>query len=59
MNGSVLMGKGKIQRRLRYGLFLLLFMMLSTALYQPVSASSEERRPQNVLVLHSYQKGFA
>ncbi|MEK5240250.1 ABC transporter substrate binding protein [Paenibacillus sp. FSL L8-0470] len=53
------MGKGKIQRRLRYGLFLLLFMMLSTALYQPVSASSEERRPQNVLVLHSYQKGFA
>ncbi|WP_054942416.1 ABC transporter substrate binding protein [Paenibacillus ihuae] len=37
----------------------LLFLMLYGFLYQPASASAEELPPKNVLVLHSYHKGFA
>lgn len=51
------MGKGRIHLRVWFG--LLLFNMLSIALSQPLSASGEEPPLQNVLVLHSYQKGFA
>ncbi len=37
----------------------LLFLMLYGFLYQPASAGAEELPPKNVLVLHSYHKGFA
>ncbi|CAH1210267.1 hypothetical protein PAECIP111892_03447 [Paenibacillus auburnensis] len=37
----------------------LLFLMLYGFLYQPASVSAEELPPKNVLVLHSYHKGFA
>ena len=38
--------------------FLLLFMLYGV-LYQPLPARAEELPPKNVLVLHSYHKGFA
>jgi diguanylate cyclase (GGDEF)-like protein/PAS domain S-box-containing protein len=38
--------------------FLLLFMLYGV-LYQPLPALAEELPPKNVLVLHSYHKGFA
>ncbi|WP_249901214.1 ABC transporter substrate binding protein [Paenibacillus sp. PK3_47] len=41
------------------GWLLLLFIMLCTAWLQPGSAGADGSPLQNVLVLHSYQKGFA
>lgn len=38
---------------------LLLLMMLCGIFYQPAQASADELPPKNVLVLHSYHKGFA
>ncbi|CAM4413783.1 ABC transporter substrate binding protein [Paenibacillus typhae] len=38
---------------------LLLLILLCGILYQPAQASADELPPKNVLVLHSYHKGFA
>lgn len=51
------MGKGKIHLIIWCGMLIL--SMLSIAGSQPVSAGSDMQPLQNLLVLHSYQKGFA
>ncbi|MHA6531830.1 ABC transporter substrate binding protein [Paenibacillus sp. BAC0078] len=55
------MGVGKIHlKKLQSGFLpLILFVMLCTILYPPLSAGAEAGSPHNVLVLHSYQKGFS
>lgn len=57
MNGSVRMGVDKIHLRLLKSLLLPLFILLCTT--EGTHAYAEELPAQNVLVLHSYQKGFA
>lgn len=51
------MGLGKIRIKVFTG--FLLSIMLCGTLYPPMSASAEELPSKNVLVLHSYHKGFA
>lgn len=54
------MGVGKIHLKGLKGGLVLLFFMLCAMGDQPVSANAEgTAAPPNVLVLHSYQKGFA
>ena len=55
------MGKEKIHLGLSKGWLMLLVILGMTTLFRPISisASAEELPAQNVLVLHSYHKGFA
>lgn len=53
------MEEGKFHFKVLKGWLLLLSVMLCTTWFQPVSASADESPLQNVLVLHSYHKGFA
>jgi ABC-type uncharacterized transport system substrate-binding protein len=53
------MGVDKIHLRLLKGLLLWLVVLLCATGSLPALAEAEELPSQNVLVLHSYQKGFA
>lgn len=53
------MGVDKIHLRLLKGVLLALVVFLCTTGTAPALAAAEEVPAQNVLVLHSYQKGFA
>lgn len=53
------MGVDKIHLRVLKSVLLALVVFLSTTAAGPDLASAEELPSQNVLVLHSYQKGFA